>query len=231
MLSVLEGNVGTGKTLLSVILCFFANLNKKKIVCNFHLKGIKYELLDIKKFLRQGYENALIIIDEAYVYFESRTSMSLDNRLSSYILFQSRKKGIDIVLTFQLLRSIDIRFRELIDIYIKCNKHSSGYEYTYYNFIRKSISTKLLTFKNASKYFKFYDTYEIIQNDKMKIEIQSKEERNKLIEDYANYIIEHNEKPTRDNVVVFCNENEIPKNLISIIYSKMRVIIKNNKNK
>lgn len=227
MLSVFEGFMGSGKTLLTVIIAFLSSKNKnKKIICNFHLKGINYELLDINKFLRQEYENALIIIDEAYVYFESRTSMSIANRLSSYILFQSRKKGIEIILTFQLLRTIDVRFRELIDIYVNCNKTLNGFKYTYYNFHTKIISENLLSFENASKFYQYYDTYEVIQDKKMKIDIQSQKEKNKIIEDYAKYILKHNDKITLNTVKLFCFKNEINKSLIQIIYAQVKELQK-----
>jgi len=161
------GNIGSGKTLLLVII---GKHSKKKIFSNFQLDLKLYNELEVIDLL--NLENDIIVfIDEAYTWLESRTSMSTLNRYLSYIIFQSRKRNIDIFTTSQMFSSVDIRLREQSDIIIECKRVDDNFQYTFRNSNHKKISTFILPFSKAKKYFPIYNTYEIVEpNHKQELE-------------------------------------------------------------
>lgn len=202
--------------------------SKRKVISNFWL-NYEHEKFDIDKYKRSEYANCLILIDEGYVYLESRTSTSKQNRLSSYTLFQSRKNDIDVIISVQLVGTIDIRYRQLIDVLISAKRTSIGFEYTYYNVITEQYSVKLLTFEHAKKYYQYYNTYEIIRDDKMIEDIQTQDEKNKILHQYAQMIINNHTSKRKINlreVKNFCFKNGIETTkLPSIILAEIEGMI------
>lgn len=211
MLTAIIGNIGTGKTLLLVLIAKLANIHNKKIISNFYL-SFKHEKLNIDKFLNQEYSDCIILLDEAYVYLESRISMSLQNRLSSYIVFQARKKNVDIYLTAQLLKTIDIRFRDMLNIIVYSKLQENSFNYDFYNFTSNKFNSKSLTFENASKFYKYYNTNEIIQDNRMLHEIESTSNRKKVLEKFAKTIKKYYKTKTKitlDDIKLYFYENKI----------------------
>lgn len=167
MLTIVLGNVGTGKTLFLVML---AKLSKIKVVSNFNLKFC-YVKFDLEKFLKAEYDNCLILLDEAYAYLESRVSASELNRLMSYMLFQSRKKSLDLVLSAQLVSSLDKRFRRLANTLIICGvKTNVEFQYRITSRDYNRTITKILPYENAKRFFNEYDTNEIIRPENAEVE-------------------------------------------------------------
>ena len=167
MLSVVFGGLGSGKTLFLVGLA--ARMNKsKRIIANFEIKIPKHKVgkFKLSEFTAGKYNDALILIDEAYIYLEARTAGRAQNRLASYILFQSRKKKLDIVLAVQLFRTIDVRWRAMADVLIRAEGAKRyGYGYTLWNMQNggcRKISIPLL---QAQTLYKFYKTEETITSD------------------------------------------------------------------
>ncbi|MGQ4876464.1 MAG: hypothetical protein ACP6IY_20565 [Promethearchaeia archaeon] len=161
-----------------------------KVVSNFHL-NYPYEEFSMDKFVNAKYNNCVLLLDEAYVYLESRLSMSERNRATSYILFQSRKKNLNMYLTMQLRSTIDIRFRTLADAFISCQgltRH--GYKYTFIN--RNGLtSTIYLPLEKAYQFYAMYDTNEIVQiKDRNYFAFKTPEEQKK----YINEIVENVKK-------------------------------------
>ena len=161
------GNIGSGKTLFLAIV---GKYSKRKIFSNFQLDLELYNELEIIDLLNLE-NNIIVFIDEAYTWLESRTSMSTLNRYLSYIIFQSRKRNLDIYTTSQMFSSVDIRFREQSDIIIECKRMNNDFYYTFKDFHNRKISTFILPFEKAKKYFHIYDTYEIVEpNHKQELE-------------------------------------------------------------
>lgn len=223
---VICGNTGSGKTLLSTILAYFS---EKKIISNYHLKLIQFEELDLHKFLRQEYENCDIFLDEGYVYLESRISNSFENRASTYILFQSRKKDVDIYITVQYFNSIDIRYRSMVNIVVFCQELSNCYKYIFYNRDLDKTIVKYVAKQIAKYFYKFYDTYEIIQDKRMLEAIKTQDEKNDDVEQYAMDIIafyDGKKQITKDDIRLYCFKQQIPTYLINIIYPQIKEIKK-----
>lgn len=165
MLIAIHGNLGSGKTLLMVILGY---LSQKNVYANFtiHYPNKKIKEFTLQTIKTKDISNALLLIDEAYILIESRTSHSDINRLMTYILFQSRKKDVDIIISAQLISTLDIRYRSMIDYFILCEKEQNRFKYEIYN-INNDKFTFYLSFEKAQQFFKMYNTNQVISNEKI----------------------------------------------------------------
>lgn len=159
MLILIIGGVGTGKTVLSVIL---AAKSRRRVFSNFQIYIPRYGPLDLSKLVKLEYQNCELLLDEAYVYLEARMAMSKINQYLSYLLFQSRKKSINLVLTAQLSSTIDNRFRQLADYVIMCEKSGGGFRYTVINNMTGDRRSFHLSKSKVERFFALYDTYEVI---------------------------------------------------------------------
>lgn len=179
MLISIDGNIGSGKTLLLVII---ATTSKRKIYSNFQLDLPLYHELEVINLVNLE-NNINVFIDEAYTWLESRTSFKTLNRYLSYIIFQSRKRNIDVYITSQMFSTVDIRFREQSNIRIRCERIDDNFHY-YFNIVgNNSINHFILPLKEAKEYFKLYDTMEIIEpNNKQELEFD-------LLKQYPNQLL------------------------------------------
>lgn len=228
------GKLGSGKTLLMTFLAF---INPKRTIYSnyslfFNRKLWKIKDFDLSVILTEGYNPSLILIDEAYNYFEARLSSSIENILGSDVLFQSRKKGMDIYLTLQELRTIDIRFRELVDIYIECQKLESHKCFRYVIYSEDTTSVMLIPFSLAERIYKLYDTYEVVVSERTKemmLRFESTEDRleriNENIPIFLDWLDEMKiGKPNDENISLFCEINKLPKNRVFKKLFKLNVL-------
>jgi len=164
MLVIVLGEKGSGKTLLTTLFSYFSS--KPNIFSNYTMKIKKVQALTLGRILDVSH-NADLMIDEAYIWLESRTSTSKINIFLSNILMQSRKREIDIYLTAQLNSMIDLRFRSESDLYIQCrsiwdNYILIGFEYIVLDKMGNE-NEFFLSGNDAEQYFfNLYDTYQII---------------------------------------------------------------------
>ena len=165
MLISILGNNGSGKTF---ILSYFATKFKNTIYSNYKLKLDNYipltinDLLDMNKL-----DEGNIFLDEAYTWLEARTSGNALNLLTSYLIYQQRKRFLDIYLTAQMLSSLDKRARKLSNIVIICetrvNFEKDDFHFIYQDKDKGLETTFMIPYEIAKNYFKYYDTYEIIE--------------------------------------------------------------------
>ncbi|KKL98102.1 hypothetical protein LCGC14_1827730 [marine sediment metagenome] len=130
MLVSVEGRMGMGKTLTATYFGVKEHQeNGKRIFATYHLHGVKYEYLTLETFYKlftnaeQGItelSHCVFLLDEAYLFMDSRLSSSQINRLFNAFTFQSRKREVDIFLTTHDIMRIDRRIRSNIDIRISC---------------------------------------------------------------------------------------------------------------
>lgn len=168
MITGIFGDLGSGKTLFMVIMVYeYYVPNKYQVYANFdivkpeHIGTKNYfpkltpeQLLDIST-LPKG--KKVILVDEIYAMgFDSRVSSSKINRFLTYLFFQSRKVDADILYTAQLNSSVDKRVRSLTDNIVLASKSENAFHYQINNLRR------MVRFQYAEKYFKAYDTKEII---------------------------------------------------------------------
>lgn len=211
-----------------VILSFY---QKRKIIANFSIdfsqinNDLIVEEFDLNKFLRTEYENCIVLLDEVYTYLESRISGSELNRAMSYILFQSRKKNIELYITAQLLKSIDVRFRELSDCYIIANRKGLDFNYTF--IIEKIQFEVTFNYQKVEKFFSFYNTNEVIKttNQKVLFDIQDSDDKLDDIQKYAEEIKDYYNKQNIEKVtkslidLYIATHDNIPKFLSANIFA------------
>jgi len=167
------GGLGTGKTLLGVIMLQNAKRKGYHIFSNIKVKDAK--LVTLEDFLNMQFpEKSVILMDEVYVLAESRLSHSDTNLIISHLIFQSRKKGLHIITTSQLRRAVDVRLRDLADILIYAYRDKNGFRYLV--FADNEIKSFFLPYQIAKKYFSIYDTKEIVEDSLIKAK------RKKLLE-------------------------------------------------
>ena len=169
LISVL-GNLGSGKTLYLVVIGVKL---KRPIYSNFKLNLSNYRPLGLHDLIDLE-TNVNVFIDEAYTWIDSRVSGSSVNRYCSYVILQSRKTFTDVFLTAQLFSTVDIRFRLQSNIIVECKAIGKQrfykavvpemFRYVITNRENNGVDVKELTFENAVKYFKLYDTLEIIDS-------------------------------------------------------------------
>ena len=121
-----EGPQGTGKSSSAVSLAveeFFKY--GAKIISNNHINNIPYQHFNLEWFVdniaTNELEDCVVFLDEAYQYFDSRTSMGKINRLFTYFIVQTRKRGVDLYLCTHNINNIDVRVRQAIDVRGACS--------------------------------------------------------------------------------------------------------------
>jgi len=159
------GEMGKGKTLTAVILGLIYKQKGYEIYSNMkNFLDSKYidDLDDLKDL--DINTKRLLILDEIYVYIDSRNSSTKRNKAYSYLIFQSRKRNFDIIYTAQLYSAVDKRLRNLTNIIIEPEINLEK------NILKIKITKtngteKVYIIKNINKYFKYYESNEIIEDD------------------------------------------------------------------
>lgn len=154
MLVLILGGLGSGKTLL---LALIALMDDRPIWSNFEIKDARYHELTPSGI--DALDRSVALMDEGYVWIESRVSSSLINRIVSQVLFQSRKRKTDIAVSAQLEKTLDVRFRDMADYIIVAEKGEN--EFIYHVFEQASdqeIGTMCIQFEEAPLIWDLYDT-------------------------------------------------------------------------
>jgi len=218
LISVL-GPIRHGKTLF---LTYFATKLMRPIYSNFKVDLPNYKPLTLA-ILRKLPNNVNVYIDEGYTWLESRISGSKLNKLISYLLFQSGKRGLDIYVTALLFSSVDLRFREQSSLIVYCKKINEDFYYTIHNREKNTLKHLVMTNEIAQKYFPLYDTYEIIEPTNMK-ELELEYVRDDPVEllltvkRVADSIKDEIDNITHDSVEFALLANGYPKSLKKYVY-------------
>jgi hypothetical protein len=172
MLMGIYGNVGSGKTALIVYIA--SKSPNVPIKSNFKINLPQYQPLEVSELLtlEPQKEGLFVIMDEAYVWMESRLSPSKLNRYVSYVGFQSRKRNLDIICTAQIRGTLDTRFRTLehITVYAHDRPHKKTDDFRYTFFTNSGLKHKIFkidydVMKNVlfhSEEEKLYDSMEVV---------------------------------------------------------------------
>ena len=195
------GGLGMGKTLL---LSYLAQKTTLPVYSNFKIDIPNYRKLEIDEIFELP-ENIIIYFDEAYLLVDSRNFMDSMNTLMSYVVFQLRKSKRVIYIAVQLISTIDIRFRKMIDSITYCKRKGNHFYYTTRYRDTRRIDRKILTINKASKVFEIFDTYEIVKPaNQQKIEFDAlMRNPNKLLKkcvELYDMIYPIVTKPTKDSI-------------------------------
>jgi hypothetical protein len=221
----LVGDVGSGKTLFAT---YLASKDNRPIFSNYKIKLPTYT--DLKpETLTSLTSSCLVIIDEAYTWLESRLSGRNINLYLSYILFQSRKRGLDIILTDQLIGTIDVRFRQLTNYEIYCQNIETGFEYTIHK-VNRYANYKpmklLMPYSTAEKIFPLYDSWELISpiDDNLVFNItEDKGDIISQIDEHTKILLKSSKsKISKPMVSDYCLRNNLPKSFINLIYNSIK---------
>lgn len=171
---VIVGQKGTGKTALATKLV----LTNPEIpsYSNYVIDSPNYRKLDFT-ILPTLNEQHIVVFDEAYMYLDSRRSIGSIPINLSHLLFQSRKRKSDYILTLQLDSSLDLRFRDLADVYILSELKDAIYDENdemidgtfSYHIVKNGnyLGQWQMSFDYAKKYiFGKYDTEQLINTSK-----------------------------------------------------------------
>jgi len=218
------GDLGSGKTLF---LCIYSFLSKKKqIYANFRIENKKVKPFTIELLFRKDLKDCDILLDEGYIYLESRTSLKKSNLIFSYLLFQSRKRNINILTTSQLLNSIDLRFRNLADFIIRAHNKRDYFKYEIYKTSGKKVNTIFLPYHKARPFFNKYDTLEVVSPSDISPEfLNSKEIKKiglKLKEEYLKDEVFSKLKPTKTNISSFLKIRKVSLFFTDILYALLQ---------
>ena len=117
MIIVLEGPMGSGKTLSATAFAIIDYYELgRKIVANYHLQGLDFTYFSYEQFVEwmkcnETLNDTSVILDEGYLFADSRMSQSGLSKLFTYFMLQTRKRGVDLYITTQQFRNVDIRIR------------------------------------------------------------------------------------------------------------------------
>lgn len=185
------GNRGSGKTLSMTRELYKKYLEGYTIFSNYKLNfpHTKYSPSDIMEYAenQKKFVKSIFAVDEIHVYLDSRVSGRKINRVFSYFVTQTRKKDVDLYYTTQYPRQVDVRMRIHTDMVVEClsksvihyvagdmpivrsNYMMKGNEYSVQTYIQNTVSefgydnVRVIKYSfHANKYFKLYDTTEVI---------------------------------------------------------------------
>lgn len=223
--SLIDGWIGKGKTLL---MTYFATIVDKPVYANYQIDIPNFRTLS-PEILPEINEPSLILIDEAYTWLESRKSMSNISIYLSYILYQSRKRGLDFILTVQDISSVDIRFRNHADYII----HAEGlkddvYRYSMTRGRKSDRKVNLsLSMDKAKEIYKIYDTMQMVNpiDENMISDIATNPEilNNRIDEivDKIEQTFPPDFKITKPIIKDFCLREKLPHKYADMIYNRM----------
>lgn len=172
MLILIIGEIGSGKTLFMVICALSTD---KNIFANFHITHPKFKYLEFDNFLNIPNDTD-VFIDEAYKWLENRRSSKASNVIISEIKEQRRKTNSAWYVSTQHPNMIDKRFEHYPNILVECKSRfpiNSNKDFVYKITYSEpyQVIYKRLSYQDAKKYFKYFDTNEIVApENKQKIE-------------------------------------------------------------
>lgn len=197
MLRGVYGYVGSGKNVIETIdMCY-----KRKeipIFTNFDLRLKNaskiepeevFEVFELDDKIPVKY----LVTDEAYTWFESRGSaMSELNKFLSYLMFQSRKRGLNWHSIAQIRGTLDLRWRGMEDNVLACGKRnldSAGNSTDDFKFAlieNMQIKRFGLRYEKAKPFFDKYNTRQVLMPQEF-LEMKQKL-KNRKPEELNNYI-------------------------------------------
>lgn len=162
-LVIILGNRGSGKTNLSTL---FAKFSDVPVFSNYKINLENCHDLNLSE-IAEMVNPCLTIMDEVYIFLESRTSGKETNRYLSYILYQSRKRELDFIVTAQDISTIDVRWRQQADFIISAYRMDNDFYYDIFEQGGIFICTIRIPFEYAeAEIFPLYNTLEKIETTK-----------------------------------------------------------------
>lgn len=156
MLGIFLGGQNSGKTLSMVYYAYDYYKNGYDIYSNLKL-NFPYTPLT-KKTLTQytegqkQFRKSVFLIDELYLFMDSRRSFSKNNQIFSYFLLQTSKRNVHCLSTSQYISSVEKRFRENLTFQCFCERVIKNDDGLYYEVGK--VNRKLSKAENERLYIK-----------------------------------------------------------------------------
>lgn len=121
--------MGSGKSTAGVAFCKddYDKL-QRKIISNMHLR-FPYTHFDLAWFLEHIVDSEImncdLLIDEPGQLMDARSSQTKTNKIWTYFVVQTRKRGVDMYLPVHSIENIDVRIRRAIDIRGQCKTYQT----------------------------------------------------------------------------------------------------------
>lgn len=113
-----KGRRGCGKTLTMIKDGFLLYKRGWRVLRNFHCQFGEYineeDILNLDK--DSNISNCVIMMDEVQIFFDARRSMRKQNLNFSNFVQQIRKRNITLLGTTQYANTVDLRFRQHVDV-------------------------------------------------------------------------------------------------------------------
>lgn len=224
-LTIIVGDVGSGKTLLQT---YFAIQESRPVYSNYPINIPNYNKLE--PIVLTELNDALVVIDEMFVWLNSRVSSAKLHEFLSAMLFQMRKSSVDYIGTAQLFRTIDVNFREMCDYVIQARNDRKAklfhYEMLKNSSIRPIIKHFNLTYEKASAIFPYYSTYSKVpvSPDVLGGAITDRRSILPAVETHISTMLKLKpaNKWTRSAVDGYCTHHGLSKVHASTIYNELR---------
>lgn len=130
MIIFVTGRKGSGKTLTMVKDAINYSYDGLKIYSNFQT-SVSQKILSNKEILQMDrdtdLQDCVLLIDEIQILFDSRRSPKKENIGFSNFIQQIRKRGIILIASTQYSGTVDLRFRQHVDILVK-PRHYKNYD-------------------------------------------------------------------------------------------------------
>lgn len=222
-LTLVDGNLGSGKTLL-LVMAALKYPPEKRIYSNFHIDLPNVTLIGPDDM--HDIEHGLVLLDEMYLWLDSRMSGSKENIKLSHAIFKSRKRGLDIWGTVQLTGSVDLRFRTLVDkSFYAYGLKQKKFRYQYFSyhwehFGYRTTGEWVIPLPYAEKYlFPIYDTNEFPDEAG---EVGS--DTNLLVQGWAEQIYEQyqEQKITKGMIKDWLLQNGEAQSWCDVVYNRVK---------
>lgn len=94
-----------------------------KVMANYGVK-FEHDKLNADRLTAMGMDlqNCVMAIDEIHVLLDSRNSISKRNKLLTYFILQTRKRGVVLMFTTQDEGQVDLRLRRNVDFWVYCRR-------------------------------------------------------------------------------------------------------------
>jgi len=200
---LIAGERGNGKTLFMCIMALLFEASHKQYFTNFSLNGnfIKHRLpFSITNFYNYPDVKA-IFLDEMHNISDQYSNQASATKLLVALFSQSRKRGQLIMLSTQFVDKIAKDLRNLIDIIVYPRfLEREDRLYLFLWDLKRHGKIALKVINNVSRFFKYYDTDEIIYSDE-------------IIESLTNYMLQKKKVVTKATKHLTEDELDILKNL------------------
>jgi len=166
------GEKGSGKTLFMCILAFMYDYLEKEYYTNFSMsKSLIHKHHFNIKNLYNNPDVEAIFLDEMHNIADQFSNNTLETQLLVALFTQSRKRNQLIVMSSLKFYKIAKDLRHLTNIVVipDYNEEKDFLDLTFWNFRTDFQTTK--RWYNVSCFFEYYDTYEIIYSEKIKLQL------------------------------------------------------------